>query len=134
MMLIVCFFFVNDTATTETYTYCPMLSLHAALPIYGLFVGDLSVLEPVGRYQRLFLSLYPAHGRQPDAGDVGRGAGAQLPDRHGVDLLHLHEAVRPGEPARSEEHTSELQSLMRISYAVVCLKKKKTESGNIQPA
>src|SRR3546814_5220618 len=32
---------------------------------------------------------------------------------------------------RSEEHTSELQSLMRISYAVFCLKKKK-ESGNTQ--
>src|SRR3546814_5677555 len=31
--------------------------------------------------------------------------------------------------ARSEEHTSELQSLMRISYAVFCLKKKKTEAG-----
>src|SRR3546814_1882141 len=31
---------------------------------------------------------------------------------------------RPGEPPRSEEHTSELQSLMRISYAVFCLKKK----------
>src|SRR3546814_7373922 len=30
-------------------------------------------------------------------------------------------------PARSEEHTSELQSLMRISYAVFCLKKKKKE-------
>src|SRR3546814_10028234 len=30
------------------------------------------------------------------------------------------------QPARSEEHTSELQSLMRISYAVFCLKKKKT--------
>src|SRR3546814_3756141 len=29
---------------------------------------------------------------------------------------------------RSEEHTSELQSLMRISYAVLCLKKKKTET------
>src|SRR3546814_6084417 len=29
-----------------------------------------------------------------------------------------------GRPARSEEHTSELQSLMRISYAVFCLKKK----------
>src|SRR3546814_4267149 len=29
-------------------------------------------------------------------------------------------------PARSEEHTSELQSLMRISYAAVCLKKKNT--------
>src|SRR3546814_9421995 len=33
---------------------------------------------------------------------------------------------RPGTPAaRSEEHTSELQSLMRISYAVFCLNKKK---------
>src|SRR3546814_8236378 len=31
-------------------------------------------------------------------------------------------------PLRSEEHTSELQSLMRISYAVFCLKKKKIES------
>src|SRR3546814_5336175 len=31
---------------------------------------------------------------------------------------------RPLESARSEEHTSELQSLMRISYAVFCLKKK----------
>src|SRR3546814_5262052 len=30
--------------------------------------------------------------------------------------------------ARSEEHTSELQSLMRISYAVFCLKKKKTSN------
>src|SRR3546814_6198907 len=30
-----------------------------------------------------------------------------------------------GVPMRSEEHTSELQSLMRISYAVFCLKKKK---------
>src|SRR3546814_8687368 len=35
-----------------------------------------------------------------------------------------------GGPARSEEHTSELQSLMRISYAVFCLKKKKTTKQN----
>src|SRR3546814_9299147 len=35
------------------------------------------------------------------------------------------QSVRPiGLPVRSEEHTSELQSLMRISYAVFCLKKK----------
>src|SRR3546814_1731558 len=32
---------------------------------------------------------------------------------------------------RSEEHTSELQSLMRISYAVFCLKKKKKQNQNI---
>src|SRR3546814_8213731 len=36
-------------------------------------------------------------------------------------------------PGRSEEHTSELQSLMRISYAVFCLKKKKeTKTSKIQ--
>src|SRR3546814_2849098 len=35
------------------------------------------------------------------------------------------EAVREQNSQRSEEHTSELQSLMRISYAVFCLKKKK---------
>src|SRR3546814_4789565 len=35
------------------------------------------------------------------------------------------EMRHPCEPVRSEEHTSELQSLMRISYAVFCLKKKK---------
>src|SRR3546814_5823500 len=34
------------------------------------------------------------------------------------------------ELSRSEEHTSELQSLMRISYAVFCLKKKKQTSNN----
>src|SRR3546814_8832437 len=33
--------------------------------------------------------------------------------------------------ARSEEHTSELQSLMRISYAVFCLKKKNTEKDKL---
>src|SRR3546814_9041328 len=37
-------------------------------------------------------------------------------------------------PARSEEHTSELQSLMRISYAVFCLKKKKhAHNADLRP-
>src|SRR3546814_4802183 len=34
--------------------------------------------------------------------------------------------------SRSEEHTSELQSLMRISYAVFCLKKKKKQKKHVQ--
>src|SRR3546814_9333456 len=38
--------------------------------------------------------------------------------------------ARQRAPARSEEHTSELQSLMRISYAVFCLKKKKQQKLN----
>src|SRR3546814_4923333 len=44
-------------------------------------------------------------------------------DRGAVQLHRAHDRV---ERQRSEEHTSELQSLMRISYAVFCLKKKKT--------
>src|SRR3546814_4385242 len=43
-------------------------------------------------------------------------------DREG---LRVDEGRRLAPAARSEEHTSELQSLMRISYAVFCLKKKK---------
>src|SRR3546814_2917098 len=45
------------------------------------------------------------------------GNAANLDGLEGVELIH-------GD-IRSEEHTSELQSLMRISYAVFCLKKKK---------
>src|SRR3546814_8923302 len=37
-----------------------------------------------------------------------------------------------GEAARSEEHTSELQSLMRISYAVFCLKKKRKQKYRLK--
>src|SRR3546814_5294259 len=40
----------------------------------------------------------------------------------------LRDAVRLVSDVRSEEHTSELQSLMRISYAVFCLKKKKNHN------
>src|SRR3546814_9580768 len=42
-------------------------------------------------------------------------------------LERRFQKVFVGEPSRSEEHTSELQSLMRTSYAVFCLKKKKRE-------
>src|SRR3546814_5287722 len=39
----------------------------------------------------------------------------------------LGRSYLPPQPLRSEEHTSELQSLMRISYAVFCLKKKRIQ-------
>src|SRR3546814_1848917 len=44
----------------------------------------------------------------------------------GLDESRVRIAVPTRFMRRSEEHTSELQSLMRISYAVFCLKKKKT--------
>src|SRR3546814_711452 len=49
-----------------------------------------------------------------------------LPRPQAREDAGAHPPARPGHPGdRSEEHTSELQSLMRISYAVFCLKKKK---------
>src|SRR3546814_3995750 len=49
---------------------------------------------------------------------------------NGVDVLGpTHHGIFKSIYFRSEEHTSELQSLMRISYAVFCLKKKKQLSG-----
>src|SRR3546814_1464962 len=58
-----------------------------------------------------------------------RGAEAPVPAQQlAVDPGQaLGPAVEP-EEVRSEEHTSEFQSLMRISYAVFCLKHKKTDS------
>src|SRR3546814_6351731 len=52
--------------------------------------------------------------------------GFYWPFKGEIDLRHLvRDFIGQGaEAARSEEHTSELQSLMRISYAVFCLKKK----------
>src|SRR3546814_10529188 len=48
-------------------------------------------------------------------------SGRLIADVEGITLIRSQ-----GRTYRSEEHTSELQSLMRISYAVFCLKKKKT--------
>src|SRR3546814_1784712 len=53
------------------------------------------------------------HRRHPDAGGA---------------VARAISSTRSISPRRSEEHTSELQSLMRISYAVFCLKKKHTKS------
>src|SRR3546814_4241609 len=48
------------------------------------------------------------------------------------DLKQIETIRRDVGMVRSEEHTSELQSLMRISYAVFCLKKKKTKNKHRQ--
>src|SRR3546814_8593018 len=70
---------------------------------------------------------------------------AVAPAAHGADPAQHQGDTRPrprdrpvqggnrGQDDRSEEHTSELQSLMRISYAVFCLKKKKKQY-NTEPA
>src|SRR3546814_4525342 len=73
---------------------------------------------------------------QPGIGPDDRAAGdacafdmAEAADLDAVVDRHAgaeHHVRMHGHITRSEEHTSELQSLMRISYAVFCLKKKNT--------
>src|SRR3546814_1099147 len=67
------------------------------------------------------LTPYPANGYY----DKVEFSGSMIFDDAAVAAGHLSSDV-PVEYARSEEHTSELQSLMRSSYAVFCLKKKHT--------
>src|SRR3546814_8081282 len=77
--------------------------------------------------------------RAPGRVHRGRAEGADSTGRHPAHAgLEAAPAGRQARTQRSEEHTSELQSLMRISYAVFCLKKKTTRQGNtiqqIQPS
>src|SRR3546814_2140345 len=60
--------------------------------------------------------------------------GVKVNGQHTVDandVEHVGHDLGADRYTRSEEHTSELQSLMRISYAVFCLKKKKNQEQNI---
>src|SRR3546814_8837831 len=90
-------FFFNDTATTEIYAYGHTLSLHDALPI--------SPSETSG---------------------WSKWSRATPPSTTSEVTCTSRVWLTPSgssRQSRSEEHTSELQSLMRISYAVFCLKK-----------
>src|SRR3546814_19040193 len=108
------FFFFNATATTEIYTYGHTLSLHDALPISNA-VRVASDPQAHGRGVIVVMgdAVFAAR-------DVRKAATSNIDAFKGFPRGPLARVT----PARSEEHTSELQSLMRISYAVFCLKKK----------
>src|SRR3546814_9190513 len=74
--------------------------------------------------------LYPhrAIEHMPQVG-LGQHMVARQPHEPSVAVV-IGPAVADMKDMRSEEHTSELQSLMRISYAVFCLKKKKLYTHN----
>src|SRR3546814_3526493 len=115
------FFFFIDEPTTEIYTYCPTLSRHDALPILLKIIGTelqkrLRKTDFIARFGgEEFVVLLP---------NTPYEAGRQLMEtlRESIGSCPFH---FKGERVRSEEHTSELQSLMSISYAVFCLNKKK---------
>src|SRR3546814_5659731 len=84
-------------------------------------------------YTTLFRSIFTAGFYSDLLGGLARinadGEVSRVPK--GLPILLVSGELDPvGEKSRSEEHTSELQSLLRISYAVFCLKKKTTTLSN----
>src|SRR3546814_9667175 len=105
-MVVYLFFFLmirRPPRSTRTDTLFPYTTLFRSQP------------APAGRRR----GVGAPGGARPRAGTAGQG---QQRQREGKgSQIHRH---------RSEEHTSELQSLMRISYAVFCLKKKNHKIKN----
>src|SRR3546814_12304307 len=110
-MLLLHIFFFKEPATTVIYKYLNTLSLHDALPIYLLRHGS----SPVW----LSVKTIAASNNQPTDEKAKLG----LPRE--VSTICQSSEFADATAYRSDEHTSELQSLMRISYAVFCLKNKK---------
>src|SRR3546814_9016204 len=122
MMQVVVFFFLmirRPPRSTRTDTLFPYTTLFRSRPV--VLVVKLFLL---------FLQAVDERGTHV----LAEGWVAGLPDlkpKHlhqlakGGPARHLLAAQSRGAVVRSEEHTSELQSLMRISYAVFCLKTKK---------
>src|SRR3546814_4357367 len=118
--------------STRTDTRFPYTTLfRSPLPCRGKpgprpIPGTSSELEPgldrdiARRFQIEDRALRPGYrSRQAEGAARGQLVGQVLADQREMPVF-----VPVGELDRSEEHTSELQSLMRISYAVFCLKKK----------
>src|SRR3546814_1123895 len=137
-------------SSRRRHTRCALVTgvQTCALPIFA--DDDLARLEPVLWLQRADIGLGGGFG----VGNAGDRVGAQHPRlapwpaviadravigigdhrrvgglgkaRPAEDAVCLVRGFAGGQAERSEEHTSELQSLMRSSYAGFCLKKKKT--------
>src|SRR3546814_5510432 len=107
--------------STRTDTLFPYTTLFRSLGVeFGQLRGGLAGVDAQHRLALLHVLAF----------------GYEEPDHHrravgkrGVDHLRVGRADLAGQH-RSEEHTSELQSLMRISYAVFCLKKNKQQKSN----
>src|SRR3546814_3395214 len=108
-----CCYFFNDPATPDIYTYCHTRSLHDALPIYVAH----EIKNPLASLRSAIESL----SRLEDSRLRNELIAIATHDVRRIDRLVSE---------RSEEHTSELQSLMRISYAVFCLKKQNSKLPN----
>src|SRR3546814_2310115 len=103
----------RSTRTDTRFPYTTLCRSDARLVARGGLLVDHQRERHDPREQRDETALHRAVG--------ARHAGGQRQPNRPVDARHRE---------RSEEHTSELQSLMRTSYAVFCLKKNKTRLKN----
>src|SRR3546814_8801973 len=124
----------------------PALLLQPPALFHRARIGKQPFLHPRQEHQREFQTLRAVQGHQLHAVLAGlrlalaglqRGIGEegdQLAQARALVLVATHKARGDRdqlvEVLRSEEHTSEHQSLMRTSYAVFCLKKKKPQTNN----
>src|SRR3546814_9119671 len=109
-------FFFFFFSSRRRHTRCALVTgvQTCALPILLLGLGHLGIAQAM---------LQREWDRVRRIGALTLAASATLVIFMGVLFLDSSQALLRA--ARSEEHTSELQSLMRISYAVFCLKNKK---------
>src|SRR3546814_8462312 len=136
------YYFIFNVRPAAAYnTYRLTLSLHYALPIVQITGQALRQLEQnhpevAARVQPIFISVDPERDTPPVLKEYVAAFHPRLVGLTGTPEEIADVAKRYGvyymkeEVERSEEHTSELQSLMRISYAVFCLKKKKKIENN----
>src|SRR3546814_1572412 len=116
----------RSTRTDTLFPYTPLfrsVPVPAALPLCG---RTLRRREPAAARRRRCPCLGVLARRRVGRSRAGGVVNAPLA-RPEPPSEPSSERRALGEPLRSEEHTSELQSLMRISYAVFCLKKNKKQ-------
>src|SRR3546814_5186587 len=109
--------------STRTDTLFPYTTLFRSpgIAVSGWRRGPVQLLRREGFYEGFGPGLFHEHGGTHVDKDVNScGFRKQPAQAKGTEIM------------RSEEHTSELQSLMRISYAVFCLKKKKNRTQKKQ--
>src|SRR3546814_8627117 len=95
--------------------------------------ADNKMFDDFAKFVNGAAGTFAGMGREAEAGMRARAkewiGGLDFVSREEFEAVKAMAAAARDE-ARSEEHTSELQSLMRISYAVFCLKKKNKQHHN----
>src|SRR3546814_1362120 len=91
-----------------------------------------SAAAALRQHRQVLQPALSGQGQAQRKGPPGASAPGGLCFRHS-HIVRGNPTTAATSPCRSEEHTSELQSLMRITYAVFCLKKKITQTQRSEP-